>query len=160
MYLKAQDTISGQEAKLTMAIKNRDGTSTIELMAYGKSIEATCKVNKTSVKTLGKRGEQFKPNSWSGSGSLTIYYITSRFRQMCLQYIKTGIPVYFDITVINDDPASSVGKQTVVIRNCTLDECILAKADVDSDVLDETLSFTFDDADMLDEFGEPVLAVA
>ena len=142
-YLKAGDTISGQEAVAKMTIKNSD--------------EATCEIEKTDVKTLGKRGAQHKPNGWSGSGKMTVYYVTSLFRNMALQYIKTGIPVYFDIMVSNNDPASSVGPQTTVLKNCSLDSVILAKFDVESEVMDEDLDFTFDDADILDSFVAPTL---
>lgn len=156
-YLKAGDTISGQEAVATMLVHNADGTTTVEQMFWAKNLEATATIEKTQVRTLGKRGAQNKPNGWSGSGSMTIYYITSLFRRMALQYIKTGKPVYFDITVTNDDPGSTVGSQTTVLKSCTLDEVILAKFDVESDVLDESVSFTFDDVDLLDEFQNPVL---
>lgn len=156
-YLKAGDTISGQEAVATMLVHNPDGTKTVEQMFWAKNLEATAAIEKTQVRTLGKRGAQNKPNGWSGSGSMTIYYITSLFRRMALQYIKTGKPVYFDITVTNEDPGSTVGAQTTVLKSCSLDEVILAKFDVESDVLDETVSFTFDDVDLLDEFQNPVL---
>jgi len=156
-YLKAGDTISGQEAVAKMTIKNADGTSTIEDMFFGKNLEATCEIEKTDVKTLGKRGTQHKPNGWSGSGRMTVYYVTSLFRKMALQYIKTGIPVYFDIMVTNNDPASSVGPQTVVLKNCSLDSVILTKFDVDSEVMDEDVDFTFDDVDILDSFVTPTL---
>lgn len=156
-YLKAGDTISGQEAVATMLLHNDDGTTTVEQMFWAKNLEATVSIEKTEVRTLGKRGAQNKPNGWSGSGSMTIYYITSLFRRMALQYIKTGKPVYFDMTVTNNDPGSTVGSQTTVLKSCSLDEVILAKFDVESDVLDETVSFTFDDVDLLDEFQNPVL---
>lgn len=156
-YLKAGDTISGQEAVATMLVHNPDGTTTVEQMFWAKNLEATASIEKTQVRTLGKRGAQNKPNGWSGSGSMTIYYITSLFRRMALQYIKTGKPVYFDITVTNEDPGSTVGSQTTVLKSCTLDEVVLAKFDVESDVLDESVSFTFDDVDILDEFQNPVL---
>lgn len=156
-YFKAGDTISGQEAVAKMVIKNANGTSTIEDLFYAKSLEANCEINKTPVRTLGKRGEQHKPNGWTGSGSMTVYYATSTFRRMALQYIKTGIPVYFDMLVTNDDPGSSIGSQTTLLKNCSLDSVILAKFDVDSEVMDESMNFTFDDADMLDEFGAPIL---
>lgn len=156
-YLKAGDTVSGQEATATMTIKNANGTTTIEDMFFAKNLEASCEINKTAVKTLGKRGEQHKPNGWTGSGSMDIYYVTSLFRRMAAQYIKTGIPVYFNITVTNEDPASSVGHQTTVLKNCSLDSVVLAKFDVESDVLDESIDFTFDDAEILDEFDTPTL---
>lgn len=156
-YLKAGDIISGQEAVAKMTIKNPDGTTSIEDMFFGKDLEATCEIEKIDVRTLGKRGAQHKPSGWTGSGSMTIYYVTTLFRKMALQYIKTGVPVYFDIMVTNNDPASSVGPQTIVLKNCSLDSVIFAKFDVDSEVMDETVDFTFDDADILDSFAAPTL---
>lgn len=156
-YLKAGDVISGQEAVATMLIRNADGTTTVENAFWAKNLEATVTMEKTEVYTLGKRGAQHKPNGWTGSGSMTIYYLTSLFRRMALQYIKTGVPVYFDLTVTNNDPGSGVGAQTTVLKNCSLDSVLVAKFDVESEVLDESVEFTFDDVDMLDEFGAPVL---
>ena len=156
-YLKAGDTISGQEAAASMLVKAPDGSTSVENAFWAKNLEATVQVEKTDVYTLGKRGVQYKPNGWSGSGSMTIYYITSLFRKMALQYIKTGVPAYFDLTVTNNDPGSSVGTQTVILKNCTLDSVIVAKFDVESEVLDESVEFTFDDVDILDEFVAPTL---
>ena len=156
-YLKAGDTVSGQEAVAKMTVKNPDGTSSIEDMFFAKNLSASCEINKTAVKTLGKRGEQHKPNGWNGTGSMSIFYVTSLFRKMAMQYIKTGIPVYFDIMVTNNDPASSVGSQTTVLKNCSMDSVVLAKFDVESDVLDEDIDFTFDDAEIFDEFAAPSL---
>lgn len=156
-YLKAGDTISGQEAAASMLVKAPDGSTSVENAFWAKNLEATVEVEKTDVYTLGKRGAQHKPNGWSGSGTMTIYYVTSLFRKMALQYIKTGVPAYFDLTVTNHDPGSSVGVQTVILKNCTLDSVIIAKFDVESEVLDESVEFTFDDVDILDEFVAPTL---
>lgn len=156
-FLKAGDTISGQEAAATMLVHNADGSTTVENMFWAKNLDASAEIEKTEVRTLGKRGAQNKPNGWSGSGSMTIYYITSLFRRMILNYIKTGRPVYFDITVTNEDPGSTVGPQTTVLKNCSLDSVVLAKFDVEAEVLDEEVSFTFDDVDILDEFQSPIL---
>lgn len=157
-YLKAGDTVSGQEAVATMLVHNSDGTKSVETMFWAKNLEATAEIQKTEVRTLGKRGAQNKPTGWSGSGSMTIYYVTSLFRKMIMEYIKKGVPVYFDITVTNEDPGSSVGSQTTVLKNCTLDSVIIAKFDVDAEVLDESVDFTFDDVDMMDEFQTPALS--
>lgn len=156
-YLKAGDTVSGQEAVATMLIHNPDGTTTVENMFWAKNLEATAEIQKTEVRTLGKRGAQNKPTGWSGSGSMTIYYVTSLFRRMVLDYIKKGVPVYFDVTVTNEDPGSSVGAQTTVLKNCSLDSILIAKFDVEAEVLDESVDFTFDDVDILEEFQTPTL---
>ncbi len=152
MFLLAGDTISGQEGKATAVI---DGN--VQTMFYLKNIEATAEKNKAEVKTIGKRGTQHKANGWTGTGSMTIYYVTSVFREMMIKYIKTGQDTYFNITVINDDPTSTLGKQTVVLYNCNLDSTALAKLDVDAESLDEDIDFTFDDCDLLDKFGNPII---
>lgn len=152
MFLRAGDTISGQEGKATTKI---DGSITD--MFYLKNLEANFEKTKAEIKTLGKRGVQHKAAGWAGSGSMTIYYVTSIFRKLALQYAKTGKDTYFDITVTNEDPTSTVGKQTVVLYNCNIDSAVLTKLDVDADALDEDVDFTFDDFDILDEFGNPIV---
>lgn len=150
-YLRAGDTISGQEGKATAVI---DGN--VQDLFFVKTVEATFEKNKSEVKTLGHRGVQHKGTGWSGSGSMTLYYVTSLFRKMALEYAKNGKDTYFDMTVVNEDPTSSIGKQTVVLYNCNIDSVILAKLDTDSDSLEEDLDFTFDDFDILDSFGNPI----
>lgn len=152
MFLRAGDTISGQEGKATANI-----AGVIQDMFYIKSLEATFEKNKSEIKTLGKRGTQQKANGWSGSGSMTIFYVTTIFRKMALNYAKNGKDTYFDITVQNEDPSSTIGKQTVVLYNCNFDSITLAKLDTDADALDEDIDFTFDDFDILDEFGVPIV---
>ena len=56
----------------------------------------------------------------------------------------------------NEDKATSIGKQTVVLYDCTIDSVNLTKFDVDSDALDEDMDFTFSDFDILDSFGNPI----
>lgn len=151
-FFKAQDTISGQEGRATITIDGR-----VQDMFFAKKIEATVEKNKTDVKTFGKRGTQHKANGWSGSGTMTIYYVTTLFRKMMLEYIKNGKDTYFTMQVTNEDPTSSIGSQTTVLYNVNLDKVIMASIDVDSEVLEEDIDFTFDDVDILDEFGEPIL---
>ena len=151
MILAAGDTLSGQAGKATATING-----SVEEMFYLKDIEATLEKNKTEVKTLGKRGVQNKAAGWTGTGSMTLYYVTSLFRKQAIDYVKTGRDTNFTITIVNDDPGSSVGKQTIVLYNCNIDSVILAKLDVESDVLDESIDFTFDDVDILDAFGNPI----
>ena len=151
-YLKAKDTISGQEARAYMVI---DGNS--EEMFFAKKLTAYIAKEKSEVRTLGKRGVQYKVKGWKGTGQMNIYYATSRFRQMILDYVEKGIDVYFDIQVINDDPGSDIGCQTVVLKNVNLNKMTAAAFDVDSEALSEDVEFTFDGIELLDSFGLPVL---
>lgn len=151
-FLRAGDTISGQEGKATAVIDNE-----VQDMFYVKSLEATFEKNTVEVKTLNHRGVQHKGVGWSGSGTLTAYYVTSKFRELALRYAKKGVDTYFDITIVNDDPTSTIGKQTVVLYNCNINNVVLAKLDTEADVLEDDIDFTFDDFDILDSFGVPVL---
>lgn len=151
-YLKAGDIISGQEGKITFNVNGA-----IEVGAYVKTVEATMEKQKSEIHTLGHRGTQSKTTGWTGTGSMNLYYITSLFRKMAVEYAKHGKDTYFTMTVENEDPTSSVGKQTVVLYNCNVDSIILAKLDVDNTELDEDIDFTFEDFEILDEFSAPTL---
>lgn len=151
-FLRAGDTISGQEGRAYATINGQ-----VEEMFYIKTLEATVEKQKTEVKTLGRRGTQHKANGWTGTGSMTVYYVTTLFRQLMLDYIKNGKDTYFDIQIVNEDPTSSIGRQTVVLKNVNLDSVIMAKVDTESEVLEEDTDFTFDDVDILDSFTTPVL---
>lgn len=151
-FLKAKDTISGQEGRAFATINNQ-----VEEMFYIKTLEATVEKQKAEVKTLGRRGVQHKATGWSGSGTMTIFYMTSRFRQMMLDYMKTGVDTYFDIEVTNEDPTSSIGYQTITLRDVNLDSVIMASLDTESDALEEEVAFTFDGVDINNKFSTPAL---
>ena len=148
-YLTAENLVSGQEGRAYVKLdgQNRE-------LLYLKNVTASVTIHKQSVRTLGRRGDQFKSAGFSGSGKMTVYYVTSLFRQLMLEYMKDGVDTYFDIVIINQDPQCAFGSQSVVFKNCNLDKVVLAKLDVAEDFLDEELSFTFDDAEILQPFTE------
>ncbi|WP_379130935.1 phage tail tube protein [Paenibacillus sp. sgz500958] len=154
-FLKASDTISGQEGRAYAQI----GTRAVE-MFYVKTLEATVEKQKAEVKTLGRRGVQHKATGWSGSGSMTIFYMTTEFRQMMLDYMHTGIDTYFDIVVTNEDPSSSIGAQRIMLKGVNLDSVIMASLDTESDALEEEVSFTFEDVEIEKAFNQPAVAQA
>ena len=153
-YLKAGDIISGQEARAYLKIDGK-----VKLMFYAKKLVATAAKEKIAVKTLGKRGTQYKTNGWSGKGEMTIYYATSDFRKLMCDYIRNGIDTEFDIQVINDGPASTIGAQDITLTGCNLDSVIMAAFDVDSESLSENVKFTFDGVSLAEGFGVPEIGV-
>ncbi len=150
-FLQAIDTISGQEGRAYATINGQ-----VEEMFYIKSLEAKVEKEKAEVKTLGRRGTQHKSIGWSGSGNMTIYYVTSVFRQLMLDYIKSGRDTYFSVVIVNEDPASSIGKQTVTLKNVNLNSVVMAKLDTEAEGLDEEIEFTFEDVDIQDKFTKPI----
>ena len=147
-YMKAGDAISGKEGALYATI---DG-ETVQV-AECKNVSAKITKTKNDFKALGYRGTQHKATGWSGTGTLVIHYATSKFAKMMIDYVKSGIDQYFTLQVINNDPTSGIGRQTVNLYDVNLDESEVAKLDVDADFLDQSMNFTFSDIDMTDEFA-------
>ncbi len=149
--LKAWDAINGA---LGTCYANIDGSK--EEMLYVKNINAKVKKNKREIKVLGQTGVKHKATGWSGSGSMSIYYSTSKFRELMIDYVKNGTDIYFDIVIENNDTTSQIGRQTVILKQVNLDEMVMAKLDIDSTELDEEMTFTFNDVSILNSFTDPV----
>ena len=148
--LNAPDTISGKEGRAYAKING----NTDELF-MAKTIEANVEKNKSEIKAIGKRMTGHKTTGANGAGSMTLYYMTPLFRAMIKQWKETGVDVYFDMVVENDDQESSAGKQSTLLIGCNLDSVVLAKLDGDSDdALDEDVDFTFEDFDILTPFAK------
>lgn len=147
-FFDERNAISGKLAKAYATINGQ-----VHELFYAQSLEATIEKNKTDVPILGKTNVAQKASGWTGSGTLTIYYSTTLFRDLMLTYVKTGRDFYFDLQVVNEDPNSNIGKQTVVLKGCNLDNITAAAFDATSDdPLTEEISFTFSDFDVLDRF--------
>lgn len=86
---------------------------------------------------------------------MTLYYLTPLFRQLVKRWKETGVDIYFDMVIENEDPSSAAGKQSILLIGCNLDSVVLAKLDGDSDdPLDEDIDFTFEDFDILTPFNQ------
>ena len=86
MYLRENDTISGKMAKAYIIINNQ-----VEELFYAKSLEATIEKNKVDVPVLGRTNTPQRSAGWSGSGTLTIYYVTSLFRRLRIRKASTHV---------------------------------------------------------------------
>jgi hypothetical protein len=150
MALVSHDTLSGKEGRAYAKIGGNN-----EELFFARSIEATVEKTKAEVKALGKRMVGHKTTGLSGTGSMTIYYMSPLFRSLISQYKLTGEDVYFDLVIENDDPSSDVGKQSVLLNDCNLDSTLLAMLDGDSDdPLEEDADFTFEDFEILQHFNK------
>lgn len=116
------------------------------------NLEANFGKTKTKVPILGKTGKGNKSTGFEGTGSATFHYNSSIFRKLMERYQDTGEDIYFDIQITNEDPTSTVGRQTVVLYDCNIDGGILAKFDADGEYLDESMDFTFERFKIPEEF--------
>ena len=145
--MHAKDTVSASLAECYVTIEDKRYN-----LMQAINLEANFEKNKTEVPILGKTGKGNKATSWTGTGSATFHYNTSVFRMLMYRYKETGQDVYFDIQVTNEDPTSSVGRQTVILKDCNVDGGILAKFDADAEYLDEDMDFTFEDFEIPEQF--------
>lgn len=145
--MNARDAISASMAQCYVTIEGRRYN-----LMQAINLEATFEKTKTEVPILGRTGKGNKATGWTGTGSATFHFNTSLFREMLYRYKQTGEDVYFDIQVTNEDPTSSVGRQTVILRDCNMDGGVLAKFDADGEYLEEDMDFTFDDFEMPERF--------
>lgn len=146
--MNAKDAVSASLAECFVTV---DGNRYNFMQAI--NLEASIEKNKSEVPILGKSGKGNKSTGWKGTGSATFHYNTSVFRELLLRYKNTGEDVYFDIQVTNEDPTSSVGRQTVILKDCNMDGGILTKFDADAEYLDEDMDFTFEDFEIPEKFN-------
>lgn len=145
--MHAKDTVSASLAECYVTLEGKRYN-----LMQAINLEANFEKSKSEVPILGKTGKGNKTTGWKGTGSATFHYNTSVFRMLMYRYKETGEDVYFDIQVTNEDPTSSVGRQTVILKDCNVDGGILAKFDADAEYLDEDMDFTFEDFEIPEQF--------
>ena len=149
-FLLERDALNGKSGT---AFLSRNGENH-ELFGL-KKFESNAEFQEADFKVVGTTLVQKKTTGVTMTGSATIYYGTPYFLKMLEEYLKTGALPYFTIQITNDDPTSSVGKQTVVLYNVKLSKTPIALLDADSDWLESEISFSFTDVAVLDWFSDP-----
>ena len=150
-YMTADKAVSGSQGVVWVTYND---TGERYCFARLVNLEAKAKLNKATLPVLGRTGKVHKLGSWEGSGTAKMYYCDSTMRKRVAQYQNTGKMFTMDIEVYNDDETSSIDAQAVTLKECLLDEIVIAKIDAEADYLEEEISFTFDDFDIPDEFNE------
>ena len=115
MYLLAKDTVNGAEGKVFVT---RDGKQ-IEVAGM-MNITTYADIQGKEMRVVGTRTIQNKANGAKQTGKGNIYYGTSLWTDMVLEYINTGNMPQFDLQITNDDPSSSVGSQSIAYYGCEL----------------------------------------
>jgi hypothetical protein len=147
-FMDAKDAVSAALAECFVTIQDNRYS-----FMQAINLEAKMEKTKSEIPILGKTGKGNKTTGWKGTGSATFHYNTSMFRELLYLYKSTGQDVYFDIMITNEDPTSTVGSQTIILKGCNIDGGILAKFDADAEYLDEDLDFTFEDWEMPTKFN-------
>lgn len=148
-YMESMDAVSGSLADCFIEIAGKR-YNFMQMTKFESKIEKTL----TEVKILGKTGIGHKSGPWKGTWSGTAHYNQTLIRKLLRDYKNTGIEGGFEIMVVNNDPASSAGKQSISHKGCLISGGILAKFDAGTEILEEEISGTFDDFEIGGSFNE------
>lgn len=149
-YLLERDAPNGKEGRAVMTVNGKQ----IELFGL-KNLKTECSFDKSDFKQVGTRINQKKVTGITYTGSFSIVYGTPYFKRMIVEYVETGRPVYFNIQVTNNDPATTIGDQVSAYYDCLIDGSQLSQLDADADIMTEDINFTFNRFRMMKEFHEP-----
>jgi hypothetical protein len=145
--LKSKDAIAGKEGRAYAIIDGRR-----HLLFCAKKIKIDFEKHKADVKTIGRRVVGKKATGYSLKGSMTILQPEDIFTEMCIEYIKTGQDMYFELLIENDDPTSEAGNKQTIVRDCNIDSATLAMIDADVEMLEQECGFTCEDIDILKKY--------
>lgn len=151
-FLLERDALNGKEGRAVCTINGKQ----VELFGL-KNLKIDYSLDSSDFKVVGTRLVQKKTTGIQLTGSMNIIYGTPTFKQMIKDYMTTGAIPYFTIQITNNDPATSVGEQTIVLYNCRLNSGNIAQLDADADFLTEDVSFDFTQFEILKSFHEPLL---
>lgn len=145
--MDAREVITGSQAKCYVTV---DGER--NLIMNATDIEAKWEPIIEEVPILGRLSVGSKMSGFKGSGTLTAYYNSSLFREIALRYQRTGEILYFDMQISNEDASTTIGRQTVILKNCCLGTIDVAKFAVGEALLTEEVEFTFEEFEMPEKF--------
>lgn len=145
--MEALDAVAGSQASAYITIEGNR-----YCFMQMSEFKSEVKVSVTEVPILGKTGKGHKPAGWTGTWSAKVYYNQSIIRTLLLEYKNTGKLTYFDIQVSNEDATATVGRQTIILKECLTEGGILAMFNASSETLSEDISGTFDDFEMPETF--------
>lgn len=146
--IESKDTISAREATLFLEINGQNIPA-----LFAKSFDAKVEKEKAQVKLLGKRMTGHKTIGGEGTGTLKIYDVFDEFTKLGKAYFNGGEDLYFNAKITNEDPQSSFGRRTILVKGINLNDVNLAQFDVDGEVLEREIDFTFEDWELISAFN-------
>lgn len=149
-FLLERDALNGKSGKAFATINGKNYE-----MFNLKKFQSDAEFQESDFKVVGTTLVQKKTTGVTMTGSCTIYYGTPIFLNMLQTYLKTGRLPYFTFQITNDDPSSSVGKQTVALYNVKLSKVPVAMLDADSEWLEEEVGFSYTNIEVLSAFHDP-----
>lgn len=149
-FLLERDALNGKSGSGFMTINGENHE-----MFGMKKFQSDAEFRESDFKVVGTTLVQKKTTGVSLTGSMTIYYGTPYFLRLLQEYLKTGKLPYFTLQIINDDPSTTVGTQTVVLYDVKLQKIPVAMLDAEAEYLEMEVSFSYRTLEVLDWFKDP-----
>lgn len=149
-YLLERDAVNGKEGTGFATI---DG-EVIEIFRF-RNFSLTSQFDEADFKVVGTRKKQKKTTGIQLNWNATVYLGDTCWENIVNTYLKTGQCTYFTLQITNQDPNTTIGEHTIIIKQCKLTSADIIKLDADSDWLDQSISGTALDFDILSQFGAP-----
>jgi hypothetical protein len=119
-----------------------------DYVAEVTGLTATLEIEYEDVNRPRKLGTAKKMMGYSGTGSVKLNKVTSRFIKLLSDNLKNGRQTSVDIISKLDDP-DAVGAERIVIKNATFENLSLANWEAKTKG-EEEVNFSFDDWEPLD----------
>lgn len=149
-YLLERDAVNGKEGRAFASINGQN----VEMFNI-KKFHTDAEFQESDFKVVGTRLVQKKTTGVQLTGSMTIYYGTPEWLDLVEQYLKTGKLPYFTLQITNDDPATSIGVQTVAFYDVKLSKLPVSILDADAEYLTSDVTFNFTSFEVLSRFNAP-----
>lgn len=111
------------------------------------------KKSKTALGALGTGAKLHKTTGTEGTFSIEGYDITNVWVELQAKFRHEGIDEYFNITVIEWDPTTALGKKITNYYNCNVDEVTISSQDVDDAVKKTSFAGTYDDYEVIQSYN-------
>ncbi len=120
------------------------------------SLETNVALETWERRPLGSRMKQSRVTGASGTGTMSIYNMTSDYYEVFDKYKKTGVFPTLTIQAYNDDEASEVGRSEFLFTKVVLKKIPLIKLEADKNETDPIdVEFNFGDVEQLGKFNKP-----
>lgn len=151
-YLLERDAVNGKEGSGFATINGE----VVEIFRF-KNFSLQSSFDEADFKVVGTRKKQKKTTGIQITWNAVVYMGMNNWADIVNTYLKTGQVTYFTLQITNDDPNTTIGKQTILIKECKLTSADIIKLDADADWLDQSISGSALDFDILEQFGTPAV---
>lgn len=155
--LESRDILNSNEGELWMFSPTNNQ---YRRMGEVRNITATLNVDNQDFRLLGEIMHRHKAVGMSGEFSCTIYTGTPEFTEWLASWKSSAASLNnvgsrrFRIIAKMADTETGVGSRQVILKECLFNGTQLFKLDTEPGILDEELSGTFDDFQIIENFSE------